>query len=46
MIVTTYKDYPLKSFRIRANKNHNDPHLFSEDDPIVFGKNQVRLDSL
>ena len=46
MIVTTYKDYPLKSFRIRANKNPNDPHLFSEDDPIVVGKNQVRLESL
>ena len=42
LIVTTYKDYALKSFRVRANKNLNNPHLLSEDDPIVKGKNEVR----
>ena len=43
LIVTTYKEYALKSFRVRANKNLNNPHLLSELDPIVKGKNVVSI---
>ena len=34
MIVTTYKDYGLKSFRLRANNDLNSPQLLTVKDPI------------
>ena len=39
--VTTFKDFPLKSFLVRALNDLNDPELFSVDDPIVKGRNDV-----
>ena len=35
MIVTTYQGYSLKRFRVRANKDLNNPHLLTVNDPIA-----------
>ena len=35
MIVTTYKDFGLKSFRLRANNDLNTPQLLTVKDPIA-----------
>ena len=35
MIVTTYKDFGLKSFRLRANNDLNSPELLTVEDPIA-----------
>ena len=32
--MTTYKDYGLKSFRLRANNDLNSPQLLTVKDPI------------
>ena len=41
LIITTTKENYLKNFRVRANKDLNDPNLLSDDDPIVK-RNLVR----
>ena len=35
MIVTTYQGNSLKSFRVRANNDLNNPHLLTVNDPIA-----------
>ena len=35
MIVTTYQGYHLKSFRVRANNDLNNPHLLTVNDSIA-----------
>ena len=36
MIVTTYKDFGLKSFRLRANNDLNSPQLLTVKEPIAY----------
>ena len=35
MVVTTYKDFGLKKFRLRANNDLNTPHLLTVKEPIA-----------
>ena len=34
MVVTTYKNYGLRKFRVRANNDLNNPSLLTMDEPI------------
>lgn len=47
MIVTTYKDFGLKSFRLRANNDPNSPQLLTVKDPIAYvvrSKNRIWIE--
>ena len=39
MIITTYKDYALKKFRVRANNDLNNPNLLTVPNPIAHDVN-------
>ena len=42
LVITTSKENYLKRFRVRANRDLNDPHILSNEEPIV-NRNLVRI---
>ena len=43
MIVTTYKDFGLKSFRLRANNDLNSPQLLTVKEPIAYVVRSIKM---